>query len=261
MNLPANTEHFPPVLSLIQQAKLRALSTVNQQLLELYWQIGEYLSRKVAEQGWGQNVVQQLAAWLATQEPNLRGFSAQNLWRMKQFFETYQGDEKLSPLLRVLSWIHNSDRPVRGLSPRSQAPALIVTHKYFKPRHPGRDCREPEAMDGNAEEAKSFATKDCSIKSSIHIPVSSSIAPRIALDRCSRRDSTSPIRGVVPPASMQSWIPAIPAGMTVSRKHLCIKTKSPAWGRAKYQTRLPDKALLQAKLDEFYELAKLESGQ
>jgi len=50
MNLPANTEHFPPVLSLIQQAKLRALSTVNQQLLELYWQIGEYLSRKVAEQ-------------------------------------------------------------------------------------------------------------------------------------------------------------------------------------------------------------------
>jgi len=229
MNLPANTEHFPPILTLIQQAKSRALSTVNQQLLELYWQIGEYLSRKVNEQGWGQNVVQQLADWLAAQEPNLRGFSAQNLWRMKQFFETYQGDEKLSPLVRVLSWIHNSDRPVRGLSPRFQAPALIVIHKYFKPRHPGRDCRDPEAMDGNAEEAKSFATKDCSIKSSIHIPV--------------------------------SWIPAIPAGMTVFRKHLCRKTNCPAWERVQYQTRLPDKALLQAKLDEFYELAKLESGQ
>jgi hypothetical protein len=104
MNLPAapNTEHFPPVLSLIQQAKSRALSTVNQQLLELYWQIGEYLSLKVAEQGWGKNVVQQLADWLAVQEPNLRGFSTQNLWRMKQFFETYQGDEKLSTLLREL---------------------------------------------------------------------------------------------------------------------------------------------------------------
>lgn len=106
MNLPAtpNTEHFPPVLSLIQQAKSQALSTVNQQLLELYWQIGEYLSLKVVEQGWGKNVVQQLADWLAAQEPNLRGFSTQNLWRMKQFFETYQGDEKLSTLLRELPW-------------------------------------------------------------------------------------------------------------------------------------------------------------
>jgi len=104
MNLPANAEHFPPILSLIQQAKLRALSTVNQQLLELYWQIGEYLSIKVAEQSWGKHVVQQLADWLAGQEPNLRGFSAQNLWRMKQFFETYQSDEKLSTLLRELPW-------------------------------------------------------------------------------------------------------------------------------------------------------------
>ncbi|MDP1772680.1 MAG: hypothetical protein Q8L15_10380 [Methylobacter sp.] len=33
----------------------------------------------------------------------------------------------------------------------SQAPALIVIHKYLKARHPGRDCRDPEAMDGNTE--------------------------------------------------------------------------------------------------------------
>ncbi|MDP2903712.1 MAG: DUF1016 N-terminal domain-containing protein [Methylovulum sp.] len=99
---PPGNDYFPPVLQLIQHAKSRALSTVNQQLLELYWQIGEYLSNKVAEQGWGKQVVQQLADWLATQEPNLRGFSSQNLWRMKQFFETYQGNEKLSTLLREL---------------------------------------------------------------------------------------------------------------------------------------------------------------
>jgi len=55
MNLPnrPETENFSQVLQLIQQAKSRALSTVNQQLLELYWQIGEYLSNQVTEQGWG----------------------------------------------------------------------------------------------------------------------------------------------------------------------------------------------------------------
>lgn len=97
MNLPANSnvEYFLPVLSVIQQARSRALSTANQQLLELYWQIGEYLSLKVAEQDWGQGTVRELAQWLAEREPNLRGFSAQNLWRMKQFYEAYAVQSEL----------------------------------------------------------------------------------------------------------------------------------------------------------------------
>ncbi|MGZ8184171.1 MAG: DUF1016 N-terminal domain-containing protein [Methylobacter sp.] len=109
MNLPANSnvEHFLPVLSAIQKARSRALSTASQQLLELYWQIGEYLSLKVAEQNWGQGTVRELAQWLAEHEPNLRGFSAQNLWRMKQFYEAYAVQSELSPLVRVLSWTHN----------------------------------------------------------------------------------------------------------------------------------------------------------
>ncbi|MFZ2407149.1 MAG: hypothetical protein WAW41_18615, partial [Methylobacter sp.] len=60
-------------------------------------------------------------------------------------------------------------------------------------------------MDGNTETGGKYAIGNCSIKSTVHIPVLSAIAPCIAL----------------PPASLQSWIPAIPAGMTVYRKHLC----------------------------------------
>lgn len=106
MSLPNshNLEHFPPVLSLIQHAKVRALSSVNQQLVELYWQIGKYLSLKVSEQGWGKSTVKELAQWLAEHEPNLRGFSAQNLWRMRQFYEIYANQPKLSTLLRELPW-------------------------------------------------------------------------------------------------------------------------------------------------------------
>lgn len=57
--------------------------------------------------GWGQAVVRQLAHHIQKIEPNSKGFSAQNLWRMKQFYETYAGDEKLSALLRELPWTHN----------------------------------------------------------------------------------------------------------------------------------------------------------
>jgi len=45
--------------------------------------------------------------FFATQRTELRGFSAQNIWRMKQFYETYCQNEKLSPLVRELSWTNN----------------------------------------------------------------------------------------------------------------------------------------------------------
>lgn len=102
------TEHsFGPVLTLIRQAQSRALQTVNRELVDLYWQIGEYLHGKTEQDGWGRGTVRELAEWLAQESPEIRGFSAQNLWRMKQFYETYQRSPKLSALSRELGWSHN----------------------------------------------------------------------------------------------------------------------------------------------------------
>jgi predicted nuclease of restriction endonuclease-like (RecB) superfamily len=55
----------------------------------------------------GLRTVTELAEYIRRRLPNSRGFSAQNLWRMGQFFETYQLDAKLSALLRELPWTHN----------------------------------------------------------------------------------------------------------------------------------------------------------
>ena len=99
---------FGEVLALIRGSRNRALQAAHAELVGLYWTLGQHLSQKVAGEGWGQGTVQQLATWLQVQEPGLRGFSAPNLWRMKQYFETYQGEEKLSTLSRVLSWSHNT---------------------------------------------------------------------------------------------------------------------------------------------------------
>ena len=98
---------FNDVLNLIESAKQRAYRAANTELIDLYWAIGQYVSQKINTEGWGKNTVQLLANYIQLHQPSLRGFSAQNIWRMRQFFEVYQHDIKLSPLVRELTWTHN----------------------------------------------------------------------------------------------------------------------------------------------------------
>jgi len=98
---------FNQVLSQIQQAKHKAYQQINTTLVELYWSIGKYISEQVANKAWGKGVVENLASFIKNHEPNLQGFTARNLWRMKQFYETYKDKEKLSPLVTQISWTNN----------------------------------------------------------------------------------------------------------------------------------------------------------
>jgi predicted nuclease of restriction endonuclease-like (RecB) superfamily len=98
---------FAEVVGLIEKARLRAYQAVNTELVGLYWQIGEYISGKLTAADWGESVVDSLAQHLARTVPGLRGFSAPNLWRMRQFFEAYRSNAKLSALVRDLPWTHN----------------------------------------------------------------------------------------------------------------------------------------------------------
>lgn len=68
---------------------------------------GEYLSRKLESSEWGDGVVDQLAKHLARNHPGLRGFTRANLFRMRQLFDIYRGEEKVAALLRQLPWTHN----------------------------------------------------------------------------------------------------------------------------------------------------------
>jgi predicted nuclease of restriction endonuclease-like (RecB) superfamily len=106
-NAPPSEADFDEVLRLIDAAKARALVAVNTALIDLHWALGEYISRRVADNGWGQGTVKTLAEHIARQRPNAIGFSARNLWRMMQFYETYRDRPKLSPPVTELSWTHN----------------------------------------------------------------------------------------------------------------------------------------------------------
>ena len=62
----------------------------------------------------------QLAEHLARTQPGLRGFTGRNLFRMRQFYEAYQGDEIVSPVVRQLPWTHNLIIPNQSKSPEGR---------------------------------------------------------------------------------------------------------------------------------------------
>ncbi|MBK7462540.1 MAG: DUF1016 family protein [Betaproteobacteria bacterium] len=100
-------DDFSEITQLITSARQRAVQAVNTTLIELYWQVGQTISHKIAQAEWGDGVVAQLAEHLARTQPGLRGFTRPNLFRMRQFYETYQADVIVSPLVRQLPWTHN----------------------------------------------------------------------------------------------------------------------------------------------------------
>jgi Uncharacterized conserved protein len=102
-----NHEDFNKILSIIERARENAFRAVNRELIAMYWDIGKYVSERVSEGGWGKSVVKDFADFVQNQYVGIQGFSAQNIWRMKQFYETYKNNGKLSALLREISWTNN----------------------------------------------------------------------------------------------------------------------------------------------------------
>ena len=98
---------FTDIIQLIKQSRTNAIKAVNAELMNLYWNIGEHISKKIEQSEWGDSVVTELANFIQTQEPEIKGFSDKNIWRMKQFYENYKDFPKLSTLLREISWSHN----------------------------------------------------------------------------------------------------------------------------------------------------------
>ena len=101
-------EQFAEVVSMIQHTRNEVVRLANTSLIDLYWRVGRYISGKISVSEWGDGVVKQLADYIEKNSPEIKGFSDKNLWRMKQFYETYKdADEKLSALLRQISWTNN----------------------------------------------------------------------------------------------------------------------------------------------------------
>lgn len=98
---------FDEIMSIIEKARVRVFRAVNRELIDMYWEVGKYVSQRASDDGWGKSIVDEFSRYIKRHYVGMKGFSSSNIWRMKQFYETYRRDEKLATMLRELTWSHN----------------------------------------------------------------------------------------------------------------------------------------------------------
>ncbi len=95
------------IKELIHKKQYHVLQIMNAETINLYWEIGEEIYRQQKENGWGKSIVQVLSKELQKEFPGAKGYSASNLWRMRNFYLMYRDSEKLAPMVREISWSNN----------------------------------------------------------------------------------------------------------------------------------------------------------
>ncbi len=96
-----NTD-FENIVLLIQEARSRAYSKVNAELVLLYFNVRKIVSEKVTGGVWGEGTVNELAEYIKNKVHGMSGFTRRGLYRMKQFYEKYSVSEFVSPMAALL---------------------------------------------------------------------------------------------------------------------------------------------------------------
>lgn len=107
----AESSSYPILLEHVKEkiktAQLKASLAVNSELVSLYWEIGQMLSAKMEQEGWGAKVIDRLAQDLGNDFPGVSGFSPRNLRYMRKFAQTYADSTILQAVLAKIPWWHN----------------------------------------------------------------------------------------------------------------------------------------------------------
>ena len=98
---------FAEITQIIGEARDNAYRKVNEELILMYQRVGRFLSEKAKEANYGDGYIDSLADYIQNQFPGIKGFNRRGLYRMRQFYETYVGNEKVSSLLTQLSWTNH----------------------------------------------------------------------------------------------------------------------------------------------------------
>ena len=103
-SLIPNTDEFNDIVRIIESMRERVLQKVNTELILMYRDMGEYISKHSEDVSYEDAFVQRLADFFSQNYPDLNVFNCRGLYRMKLFYELYNDNEKLSTLLTQLSW-------------------------------------------------------------------------------------------------------------------------------------------------------------
>lgn len=98
---------FEDIVYVIEQARENAYRKVNEELILMYQRVGKFLSERSKSANYGDAYIDSLAEYIQTRFPGIKGFNRRGLYRMKQFYELYAENEKVSPLVTQLSWTNH----------------------------------------------------------------------------------------------------------------------------------------------------------
>jgi len=90
---------FNKIINLIDAARQNAIRKVNEELIMLYWNVGQYISDEMKKSAWGDAYIDEIAKHISENCPEIKGFNRRGLYRMKQFYETYNGNEFVTPMV------------------------------------------------------------------------------------------------------------------------------------------------------------------
>ena len=92
------------LIEIIGQSRQNALKRVNEELINMYWKVGEYLSKESQKASFGDAYIDTISKEIQLAFPGIKGFNKRGLYRMKNFYETYNKDEFVTTLLSQISW-------------------------------------------------------------------------------------------------------------------------------------------------------------
>lgn len=102
--MPDNLSHEISILQIIENSRQNAFRKVNEEMILMYWNIGQYLSQESKNASFGDAYIDTVAASIQKAFPGIKGFTRRGLYRMKQFYELYKDDELVSPLVTQVGW-------------------------------------------------------------------------------------------------------------------------------------------------------------
>ena len=115
---------FSQVTDIIEEAKNSAYKKVNEELINMYWNIGAFLSKEAENATFGDAYIDSISEYIQEQFPGIKGFNRRGLYRMKKFYETYADDEFVTALLTQISWTNH-------LAIMSKAKTIEERHFYI----------------------------------------------------------------------------------------------------------------------------------
>jgi len=107
------------IKSRIRAAQIRASLSVNRELIQLYWDVGEMIVNRQRTEGWGKSIVDKLATDLHKNFPGIEGFSPRNIWRMRAFY---------------IAWVRDKPQPKGAKSGRLRSARVPPREREFLPR-------------------------------------------------------------------------------------------------------------------------------